>query len=175
MVDFSANPLLKERWADGFRTGMLGGGFGSQQQSTQAPDLINQITSSAAYKNASESERNTMLNAGMIQSLNKPQFSLPELGAFREQEARRAQELGKESLGETLKAKLEYDRQTRKAQMIADLPGNVAKAFSGPASIYYAGMSQIPQVYNQAVSQFRPIAITGTNVVSPGSVPNYFS
>lgn len=153
--------MLSERWKDGFKTGILGGSQLGQQDPTA---YIQGITSTDAYKKASETERNTMLTAGMIGALNKPQYTLPELEAFREREARRAQELGKESLRETIKAKMFYD-----------LPGNVARAFSGPASVYYAGMSQVPNVYNAAAQSFRPLQLTSTSVVTPGSVPNYFS
>lgn len=157
--------FLKQRWSEGAKIGLFDNFYklGSGQPA-QAPDFINQITSTDAYKKASEGERNTMLTAGIIQSLNKPQYSIEELEGLREREARRAQEIGKESLRETMKAKMFYD-----------LPGNVAKAFSGPASIYYAGMSQVPSVYNQAVQAFRPLSLTSTSVVTPGAVPSYFS
>lgn len=157
---------MPSRWIDGFKTGML------NYQPKAEPsfvDRLGQFTSSDSYKNAPESVKNNLLTAYVIQGLSEPNIGAQkELRRFesdiKAEEARRAQELGKESLKETLKAKMFYD-----------LPGNVAKAFSGPASVLYAGMSQVPSVYNNAAAAFRPYSIGGTTVVSPGSVPNYFS
>lgn len=91
------------------------------------------------------------------------QYSIEELESVRQREAERAQKLGEQSLMKTMKAKMFYD-----------MPSNIAKAFSGPAAIYYGGMSQVPNVYNAALSSFRPMQLTGPTVVSPASAPNYF-
>lgn len=164
MNSFELNPIFKERWGDGFKTGILGGSFQSPTSAQNPLDQFSSLYKNPDFTKLPESVQNTIITSGLIGGLNKPQYSIEELEGLREREARRAQELGKESLRETMKAKMFYD-----------LPGNVAKAFSGPASVYYAGMSQVPGVYNQAVSAFRPLSINSTSVVSPGSVPSYFS
>ncbi len=156
------DPKQYGRWKGGFNLGM----FNPAQQ--EQPNILEQVKAQFTPEQWSKMDPNALANTaltfGAIGALNKPQYTLPELEAFREREARRAQELGKESLRETMKAKMFYD-----------LPGNVAKAFSGPASVYYAGMSQVPSIYNAAAQAFRPLSLTSTSVVSPGSVPSYFS
>lgn len=79
-------------------------------------------------------------------------------------QAERAQKLGKESL-----------REATKTKMLVDLPKNVAQAFSGPASVMLAGMSQVPGAYTAGLQGIRPFQITPGGLVNPGSIPSYFS
>lgn len=157
MDNFAANPLFKNRWSDGFRIGMLDGS--TPQQQLGSLDVLNQIRNSPGFKELPESVQNTALTAGVIGTLNKPQFSLPELEAFREREARRAQELGKESLRETLKAKMFYD-----------LPDRITRAFALPGQIAMEGANRIAATTMEGVRALpqpqvaaRPYAYTPTS------------
>lgn len=159
MNSFTTSPILAGRWGN-----LISGGAQEAQSRPTFEQFLSRIPKEYRDKMDVNSLYGTFATQEAIGSLNKPQYSIEELEGLREREARRAQEIGKESLRETMKAKMFYD-----------LPGNVAKAFSGPASIYYAGMSQVPSVYNQAVQAFRPLSLTSTSVVTPGAVPSYFS
>lgn len=81
---------------------------------------------------------------------------LNRLGEFQQKQLRYAQELGKESLKETMKAKMFYD-----------LPKTVADAFAGPQAVMIAGMSRAPGMFNDAL-----MAVPKYNI-QPGVAANY--
>lgn len=88
---------------------------------------------------------------------------LRDLGDFQKEQLRYAQELGKESLAETMKAKMFYD-----------LPKNVASAFAGPQAVMIAGMSRAPGMYNEAMASVPRYNIQ-PGVAANYNFPQYFS
>lgn len=88
---------------------------------------------------------------------------LQTLGEHQKEMLRFAQQLGKESLAETMKAKMFYD-----------LPKNVAQAFAGPQAVMIAGMSQVPGAYREALGSVPRYDIR-PGVAASYSTPQYFS
>lgn len=78
-----------------------------------------------------KSQIEAQATAGAISPFVQQPYTLDELGRFREQEARRAQELGKESL-----------REAAKYSMLTGLPKTISQSFGNMAAMnLYAGQA----------------------------------
>lgn len=77
------------------------------------------------------------------EGLNRPYYDLSELGAFREQEARRAQELGKESLKEAFK----YG-------MLANIPKTISQSFGNIAAMNLLASQGVADAYSRTLANY---------------------
>jgi len=94
-------------------------------------------------KDALKSEHEMNLMREATQGMNRPQYTLQELGDFREQEARRAQELGKESVKEAFK----YG-------MLANIPKTISQSFGNIAAINLAAGQGIADTYSRTLAAY---------------------
>lgn len=94
-------------------------------------------------KDALKSEHEINLMREATQGMNRPQYTLQELGQFREQEARRAQELGKESLKEAFK----YG-------MLANIPKTISQSFGNIAAINLAAGQGVADTYSRTLANY---------------------
>lgn len=81
--------------------------------------------------------------AGALAPLIQQPYSLDELGRFREQEARRAQELGKESV-----------REAYKYKTLADIPKTIAQSFGNIAATNLYGGQAIADSLAKTMGQY---------------------
>jgi hypothetical protein len=80
------------------------------------------------------------------------QPSLEDLGLFREQEARRAQEIGKESLKENFKY-----------SMLANIPKQISQGFANNAAMTVLGARSAVDAMNQTLQAYPQLSFSSTS------------
>lgn len=124
---------LSDIFKQGNKLGMFNYGQPQTSDFRQSPGFLNlpkekqQALEEADIKSQIEARAT---GAALAPYLQQP-YTLDELGRFREQEARRAQELGKESV-----------REAFKYSMLGNIPKTIAQSFGNMAAMnLYAGQA----------------------------------
>ena len=119
------------------------------------PDPLERLRQSPEFKMFSPQEQKDLIKDALkgryeadasraaYEGLNKPYYSLPELGEFREQEARRAQELGKESLKEGFKY-----------SMLASIPKTIAQSFANISAMNLQGGQNVTDTFSRTLASY---------------------
>ena len=97
----------------------------------------------ALIKDALTNQYQADTTRAVLEGINRPQYTLQELGDFREQEARRAQELGKESVKEAFK----YG-------MLANIPKTISQSFGNIAAMNLAAGQGIADTYSRTLAAY---------------------
>jgi hypothetical protein len=94
-------------------------------------------------KDALKGEYELDATRSALEGMNRPYYDLSQLGEFREQEARRAQELGKESLKEAFK----YG-------MLANIPKTISQSFGNIAAMNLAAGQGVADTYSRTLAAY---------------------
>lgn len=140
----------------GSNLGMFNFGQPQPSQFGNIEELIGKLPAdkqaSAREKYISDlSEAEAMMRAVSPFMPERPK--LPELEAFREREARRAQELGKESL-----------REGFKYATLANIPKTIAQSFGNIAAMHLLGAQQIAGTYANTLSNYPRAQFSTPNI-----------
>lgn len=140
------NPQLAGNFASklsGFSpaTQQMLGLLSPEEQQKILPDLVKEQIRSDQDRSA-------------LELLSKPTYSLEEMEGFREREARRAQQLGKESLWEAGKA----------AALFKNIPQSISNAFGASAAMQLAAAERIPGTYAEVFGVIPRPQIQGSAV-----------
>jgi hypothetical protein len=129
------------------------------------PDPLDRLRQSPEFKMFSPQEQKDLIKDALkgryevdatraaYEGLNKPYYELPELEAFREREARRAQELGKESL-----------REGFKYATLANIPKTIAQSFGNIAAMNLLGAQQIAGTYANTLANYPRAQFSTPNI-----------
>jgi hypothetical protein len=133
------NPLLAGKFAGAFQPGAAGTGFDFET-------LISNLPKTEQDKLRLERAQSQIRAEETRQSLApfyQQPYNLDELGRFREQEARRAQELGKESLKEAFK----YG-------MLANIPKTISQSLGNVAALNALAGREITSAFSNTLANY---------------------
>jgi hypothetical protein len=132
------NPLLAGKFAGAFQPGTAGTGFDFES-------LIKQLPKAEQDKLRVERVQSEMRADETRRALAPFQqpYTLEELGQFREQEARRAQELGKESV-----------REAFKYGMLANIPKTISQSFGNISAMNLLAGQGIADTYARTLAAY---------------------
>jgi hypothetical protein len=132
------NPLLAGKFAGAFQPGAAGTGFDFESFITQLPKAEQdklRIERARSQMRADETRQ-------ALAPFQQP-YTLEELGRFREQEARRAQELGKESV-----------REAFKYGMLANIPKTISQSFGNISAMNLLAGQGIADTYARTLAAY---------------------
>lgn len=129
------------------------------------PDPLDRLRQSPEFKMFSLQEKKDLIKDALkgryeadaaraaYEGLNKPYYTLSELGEFRKQEAQRAQELGEKSLKEGFKY-----------ATLANIPKTIAQSFGNIAAMNLLGAQQIAGTYANTLANYPRAQFSTPNI-----------
>jgi len=133
------NPLLAGKFAGAFQPGTASTGFDFETLISKAPKDQQDKLRTRLIESQIEGEKTRQALAPLYQQ----PYTLDELGLFREQEARRAQEIGKESLKEAFK----YG-------MLANIPKTISQSLGNVAALNALAGREITSAYSNTLANY---------------------
>ena len=119
------------------------------------PDPLERLRQSPEFEMFSPQEKKDLIKDALkgryeadaaraaYEGLNRPYYPLPDIEAFREREARRAQELGKESLKEGFKY-----------SMLASIPKTIAQSFANISAMNLQGGQNVTDTFSRTLASY---------------------
>jgi hypothetical protein len=113
------------------------------QQRISASNLFSPQEQKDLLRDALKGQFELDTTRAVFEGIHKPYYTLPEIEAFREREARRAQELGKESL-----------REGFKYATLANIPKTIAQSFGNISAMNLLGARQIADTFSNTLANY---------------------
>jgi len=133
------NPLLAGKFAGAFQPGAAGTGFNFESFITQLPKAEQDKLKIERAQSLMRADETRQALAPFYQQ----PYTLEELGQFREQEARRAQELGKESV-----------REAFKYGMLANIPKTISQSFGNISAMNLLAGQGVADTYARTLAAY---------------------